>query len=200
MAASWLMPVLRSESPNVQPRAVQNRLPRGLGAPSDFQGFVERFGRPESGPSANARTTGEVRSRVVKSFLRKLWVVRGRVVLGLSLCLVVYLGWWLYAFTKQINNFIRLDQFSREVRRVRDDTGTLPIAFAGHKDFYGREVVYIHDEQHFMLLSFGSDGRPDGFDYMTILDVPVGKRRDNCLAPWRDTVMIDGWIWQGCAK
>jgi hypothetical protein len=149
---------------------------------------------------ANAWTTGEVSSRVVKPFLRKFGAARGRVVLGLSLSFMVYVGWWLYAFTKQINNFIRLSAYSEEVARLRDNAGALPAAFDAHKDFYGREVVYVHDDRHFMLVSYGSDGVPDGIDYAKFLDLPVGERRDNCMVPSRDTVMIDGRIWQGCAK
>lgn len=153
-----------------------------------------------NGPLANPSVTGKVRSRVVKPFFRKLRAARGRVVLGLSLSFAVYVGWWLYAFTKQMNNFVRLNAYAIQVSKIREDTGSLPTAFDGRKDYYGREVVDIHDDEHFMLLSYGSDGTPDGFDYATLLDIPVGKRRDNCLAPTRDTVMIDGRIWQGCAK
>jgi hypothetical protein len=112
----------------------------------------------------------------------------------------MFVGWWLYAFTKQINNFIRLDLYSRELSKVRTDTGAFPNSFDGRKDFYGREIVYIHDDEHFLLVSYVSDGEPDGLDYRAVLDIPVGERRDNCMVPSRDTVMIDGRIWQGCAK
>jgi len=137
---------------------------------------------------------------VVKPFLRKLWAARGRVIVGLSLGFVAYVGWWVYAFPKQINNFITLDQYSREVRKVREDTGALPTAFDGRKDYYGGEVVYIHNDEHFMLVSYGSDGEPDGTDYAKFLDVPVGARKSNCMAPTGDTVMIGDRLWQGCAK
>jgi hypothetical protein len=137
---------------------------------------------------------------VVPRLFRRLVNARGLVADGLFVCCVVYVGWCGYSFTEQINNFIKLDLCSREISKVRKGTGAFPAVFEGHKDYYGRDVVYVHDDGHFMLLSYGSDGVPDGLDYAKLLDVPVGKRRDNCLVPSRDTVLIDGHIWQGCAK
>ena len=132
--------------------------------------------------------------------LRKLWAVKGRVAVGLVLSYVMYCGWWLYSFTKQVNNTIKLNAYSEEVARLRDNAGALPAAFDGHKDWYGREVVYIHDGLHFMLVSYGSDGEPDRLDYPKLLGVRFEEHRKNCLWPNSDTVVSDRMVWQGCGK
>jgi hypothetical protein len=129
--------------------------------------------------------------------LRKLWSARRRVTAGLLLCCALYLGWWSYSFTQQIRNTLTLLDYAAH---IRTDTGTLPATFDGHKDYYGRDVVYFHDDEHFMFVSYGSDGEPDGRDYSKLLGVPVDRTRSNCLWPNWDTVVSCGFVWQGCGK
>ena len=115
-------------------------------------------------------------------------------------CFVAYAGWWSYAFTKQVNNTIRLTAYSDAVAAMRDNAGELPATFDGRKDWYGRDVVYIHDDRHYMLVSYGSDGQADRADYATLLGVPFDEHRNVCLWPRRDTVVSDRMVWQGCGK
>ena len=122
------------------------------------------------------------------------------IALGAFVCFVAYAAGWNYAFTKQVNNTIKLNAYSEEVARLRDNAGALPAAFDGHKDWYGREVVYIHDGLHFMLVSYGSDGEPDRLDYPKLLGVRFEEHRKNCLWPNSDTVVSDRMVWQGCGK
>jgi hypothetical protein len=131
---------------------------------------------------------------------QRVWSAAWRIGVALVLSFGLYFGWWLYSFTKQVNNTIMLRAYALSIYKVRDADGALPDAFVGHADYYGRDVVYAHDDRHFMLLSYGSDGEPDGPDYLRVLDVAFDKTRNNCLVPSRDTVVIDGNVWQGCGK
>jgi hypothetical protein len=123
--------------------------------------------------------------------------MKGRVALGLLVCFVMYVAWWSYSFTQQIRNTLTLLDYAEH---IRTNTGALPATFEGHKDYYGHEVVYIHDDEHFLLVSYGSDGVPDGFDYAKLLSEPVDRMRSNCLWPNWDTVVSCGFVWQGCGK
>ena len=69
------------------------------------------------------------------------------------------------------------------------------------RDRHGRPITYLHDDAHFVLVTFGSDGIPDRPDYETLLGLadPKAKRR-NCLRPTLDTVIVDGHMWQGCSE
>ena len=116
-------------------------------------------------------------------------------------CLVSSIAWAIYSFTLQINNFIRLDALAAEVRFIHDKTGSYPESFAGHRDVWGREVLYMHNDAHFMLVSFGSDGKPDEPDYLFMLTAPpIGVRKHNCFVSSLDTILIDSSPWQSCAK
>ena len=114
--------------------------------------------------------------RVVTRFFRRLVNARGLVADGLFVCCVVYVGWCGYSFTEQINNFIKLDLSAREISEVRKRTGAFPAVFEGHKDYYGRDVVYIHDDGHSCCSADGSDGEPDGLDYAKLPTGPSASQ------------------------
>ena len=100
------------------------------------------------------------------------------IALGAFVCFVAYAAGWNYAFTKQVNNTIRLNAYSDAVAAMRDNAGELPVSFDGRQDWYGRDVVYIHDDRDYMLVSYGSDGQADRADYATLLGVQSERARE----------------------
>lgn len=104
------------------------------------------------------------------------------------------------SFNSQIDNSITLQRYSRELSLLYSNSGSLPASFA-HDDHWGRPIIYLHDDQHFILASFGCDGKPDGIDLAALLTArEVSERASTCLFPWRDTVFVDGRAWSACLK
>jgi hypothetical protein len=145
----------------------------------------------------------------VRSLLRRLWNAKWRLVAVLVGAYAVYLAWYTYSFTLQIRNTLMLIDYSDEVAALRDRAERLPASFDGRKDYYGHDIIYIQDDDHYMLVSYGSDGKPDRTDYATLLHVSVepgrnsldgSKRHNNCALPSWDTVIVNRDVWQGCGK
>jgi hypothetical protein len=110
-------------------------------------------------------------------------------------------AWGYDCFKKQINNFIRLSAIASEVRSRRTESGAFPETIPAYPDMWGREVLYLHNDSHFILVSFGSDGRPDNPDYASFLtDPPARVERHTCWVTSRDTVLVDSMPWQTCGK
>jgi hypothetical protein len=105
-----------------------------------------------------------------------------------------------YSFNLQKRNALRLLDYADEIRALRDRSGTLPTSFVGHKDEWGHEVLYLHNDQHFVLVSFGSNGEPGEPSYAYLLtDSPPPPFKMNCFMTWLDTVAVDSRLQQACA-
>jgi hypothetical protein len=110
------------------------------------------------------------------------------------------MGWCGYSFTLQKRNTLRLLEYADDVRSLRDQSGSLPPVFVGRQDEWGRDVLYLHNDSHFMLISFGSKGRPgeDHYDHF-LTDSPAPPFRMNCFMTWLDTIAVDSRLQQACA-
>ena len=104
-----------------------------------------------------------------------------------------------HSFNEQINNSIILQRYAQELKSTAEG-GRLPVSFE-RADWWGRQIVYVHSGDHFLIASFGRDGNPDMPDYSSLLHAQQGsKPSSNCLIPWRDTIFVDGNLYKGCLK
>jgi hypothetical protein len=123
-----------------------------------------------------------------------------KAIAGGSGLIIVAAGWAYYSFVEQINNSILLQRCAREVASAYSHSGSLPPSIQ-QNDRWGRPLAYFRSDKHFLLASFGCDGKPDVIDYAALLTGPVpSEPKGNCLLPWRDTVFIDEKVWEGCLK
>jgi hypothetical protein len=115
--------------------------------------------------------------------------------------LVVLLGGCGYfSFLAQINNSILLEYYSHQLTVTYSQDGSLPMSL-DEKDYWGRPVAYFKNGRHFVLASFGADGKPDVADYEQLITAAIPRApKSNCLLPWRDTVFIDSAVWEACLK
>ena len=112
---------------------------------------------------------------------------------------VLLSGYWCFqSFTAQINNSIRLDFYARELQELKEDDGRYPPSFS-RQDYFGREVLYRATPEHFILVSFGKDGRPDA-NYDDWLANPPSERASNCMSPNADTVFLESGPVVFCLK
>jgi hypothetical protein len=113
---------------------------------------------------------------------------------------VSVMAWGSYAFTLQTRNIMELNDCADGVRSTRDQTGALP-KIVGCRDEWGRAVLYLHNDKHFALVSFGSDGEAAERDYAHLLtDTPPRVTANNCFLTRLDTIVVDSTPWQGCGK
>jgi hypothetical protein len=101
------------------------------------------------------------------------------------------------AFYTQVQNFTRLERFSRDINRVRETTGKYPLEFDG-LDVWNRPVVYRTDGENFALISFGADGVADRPDY-TLSTLLLLRLRTERICPGLngDTILVNGYLVQG---
>jgi hypothetical protein len=120
--------------------------------------------------------------------------------LGCGGAALLWAAWSSYSFTKQVDAWIVLDFYSRQLQKMHSEGGRYPATF-DVRDRRGEPIAYFHNDAHFVLVSFGSDGTSDGPDYGELLSStgPIKGRR-NCLRPALDTVIVDGAMWQGCSN
>jgi hypothetical protein len=125
---------------------------------------------------------------------------RKRIVAAFVLSTVALAGHYAYSgFYQQINNFIRLDTYSRELSSERDRNGQYPTYFE-KPDFWGRPVLYQTNGTTFLLVSYGADGISDSLEYSLAATVVPLIHRDACFKRNRDTIFIGRELVQGCAK
>lgn len=95
---------------------------------------------------------------------------------------------------------MRLNDCADHVRSLRDQAGSLPESVEC-LDEWGRAVLYLHNDTHFALVSFGSDGKPGDPDYTHLLtDVPPHMIGNNCFLTCLDTIVVDSTPWRACGK
>jgi len=123
---------------------------------------------------------------------------KGLSALGIAGALGLLLWCGVDRYTTQVNNYIRLDLYARQVERLRMSDGRYPAQFVG-ADFFGRDVLYRATADHFILVSFGKDGEPDT-DYSDWMSAPLPTRTWICLNPDRDTVILDTGTVAACGK
>lgn len=123
------------------------------------------------------------------------WATAG---LGAIAALLLGAWWCVNSFTVQMNNSIILRQYADELRRQRQRDGRYPESFKG-LDYWQRPVYYKADEDRFVLVSYGKDGRPDT-EYEHWLTNPPNGRKDVCLFPNDDTVFLDTGSSRACSK
>ncbi len=120
---------------------------------------------------------------------------------------------WIRPFlgrARQIENVVHFEALSRELVRCYEENGRYPAdlhAALGHldwfegKDSWGNSLFYMSDAELFLLVSLGSDGRPDGTNYLN-------ARKDNSLPGFArpcenfeaDQILSDKGWYRACGK
>ncbi|HEY2509404.1 MAG TPA: hypothetical protein VGI39_00985 [Polyangiaceae bacterium] len=69
-------------------------------------------------------------------------------------------------------------------------------------DYWGRPFLYLHDADGycFVLVSYGSDGRPDPGEAYDLSLCAETTKRSTCAWPTRDTVFVNGEPLRFCLK
>jgi hypothetical protein len=101
----------------------------------------------------------------------------------------------------------------KSVLDYRQEHGRLPetlevIPKFLQRDAYGRPLQYLVRGERFILVSFGSDGKPDPGDPWLLAESPAhradadppGSYRKNCEQPQADSVVSDRGLHVGCYR
>jgi len=134
---------------------------------------------------------------------RRTWWRRGvGLVTALALSTLFY-AYWLWPILmrgKQAGTLWDLQRIEEKLKKVQIETGRYPLDLSRittdlgmPTDRWGRPWVYLSDGEMFVLVSLGTDGRPDGTNYlgMRAEDGPV---ENFCPDVNADQVVSDlGW-------
>lgn len=78
-------------------------------------------------------------------------------------------------------------------------SGQLPAALKT-LDYWGRPFLYLHDSECFVLVSYGSDGKPDPNETYDLSLCRETTQRSTCAWPTIDTVFVNGEPLRYCLK
>ena len=67
-------------------------------------------------------------------------------------------------------------------------------------DYWGHPFLYLHDGECFVLVSYGSDGKPDSNERYDLSLCRETAKRSTCAWPTIDTVFVNGEPLRFCLK
>ncbi len=67
-------------------------------------------------------------------------------------------------------------------------------------DYWHRPFLYLHDDDCFVLVSYGSDGKPDANQTYDLSLCRETTKRSTCGWPTKDTVFVNGEPLRYCLK
>lgn len=106
-------------------------------------------------------------------------------------------AWLELCYSAQINASIATRIAAAEVRR-QTDGGVKPQTLASH-DHWGRPFLYLTSSDCDLLVSYGSDGKPDDRYDLSMCELPA-EPRSSCAWPTSDTIYINGEPRKACGK
>lgn len=108
--------------------------------------------------------------------------------------------WLQFCFSVQVNAAIRAQAASAEVQR--NTLGAIRPPSLTQKDYWERPFLYLTSADCFVVVSFGSDGKPDENYDLSVCKWPTGRYapRTSCIWPTMDTVYINGLPAKACGK
>lgn len=91
----------------------------------------------------------------------------------------------------QVNNSIVVERLAQAVKQSRGSDGAYPTNIEELYSDSDRNVLYVTNGRHFVLVTVGRWWRPKpGFERWLANDVGLNAR-SNCLSPWADTIFSD---------
>jgi hypothetical protein len=135
--------------------------------------------------------------RVILKRHRRILTVLAVVVLVLGALICASMVW-----SRQVTNSILVQLCSRRARDQVDASSKheLPMT-VDCRDAWNRPVHYFSDGEHFVMVSYGRDGKPDSLGYAKLLRNRAGReQRSNCFSLDMDTVFVGADMYSGCLK
>jgi hypothetical protein len=131
--------------------------------------------------------------------------------------LIVFLGvvfaFWIFVARpfihrgRQVSNCANLWTFGRCLHEYKEKHGNYPARLADGipldwfdgRDSWGNDILYLSDGTSFVLVSCGSDGKPDGINYLAIH--PSDRRpEEDCDDATVDQILTDTGWYRACGK